>query len=145
MQQQHIADIAELKAKVNEHEKKIEKQDIINEAVLKISFVLESLQKGEEKRDQLFLQVSENLNRISDKVDDIDKKVDDQITELGDEISELQNQLANSDDKNYIKIDVREEAKKSWWKKHSLPIGIGSTILGALSLIAGILKIFGII
>lgn len=145
LQQEHIADIATLKTKVEVCERKIDKFDLVAEAVIEIKTIVKQFKQDADKRAAQDAKITETLSEICINITSLNTKVDGSLNSMAEledkvdeQISELQNQLANSEDKNLIKIDVRDEAKKSWLKRHSLPIGIGGSILGTLALIYSI-------
>ena len=159
----HEGRISSIETTIDEHSKRLDKFDLVAEALIEIKLFVKQFKEDSERREARSIAdaksrdeqmnavkdtlsaINTNITKLNDKVNttldnfaDLEEKVDEQI-------SEMQCQLANSEDKNLIKIDMRDEAKKGWLKKYSLPVGIGASLLGALSLVAGILKIFGII
>jgi hypothetical protein len=141
MQQEHIADIAKLKEIAKIHEKKLDAYEIIKETVIEIKTIVqlfredaEKRAKDDEKRDEILQTIGIGLSENIKKLNTVENKVCD-----------LEQQFVEAENKNIVTIDLRKKAKENWFKKHSLPIGIGASFLGALSLIAGMLKIFGVI
>jgi hypothetical protein len=134
LQQEHIADIAELKAISKEHEKKIDKLDEIREAVIGIKAFLEFSKDDAHKRDELLAQQSEVLNQISTKLTSVSGKVDD----LDTQVSDLKEKYECSEDKSTIKIDTRDVIK-SIFKKFILPAG------AFVGVAYGLLKLFKVI
>jgi hypothetical protein len=114
----HEGRIKGLEVIVEDHSRKLNSLNLIEQAVSRISFVLEQIQKDASKRDEfiekqnkLLLQVYEDSQDTKDSVEELEGKVDDLISKVNE-----------SECKNIIKIDTRDIIKNIF-KKFILPIG----------------------
>jgi hypothetical protein len=114
----HEGRIKGLEVIVEDHSRKLNSLNLIEQAVSRISFVLEQIQKDASKRDEfiekqnkLLLQVYEDSQDTKDSVKELEGKVDDLISKVNE-----------SECKNIIKIDTRDIIKNIF-KKFILPIG----------------------
>jgi hypothetical protein len=132
---------AVLETITEQHGKQLDNFEVIKDTVIEIKTIVQLFREDAEKRAKDDVKRDEILQTIGIGLSENIKK----LNTVESKVCDLEQQYVEAENKNIVKVDLRDEAKQSWFKKHSLPIGISASILGALSLVAGILKIFGII
>jgi DNA repair ATPase RecN len=145
--QDHIKMLATHDEKLNEHEKKLDNFSTLALAVERIAILFEVYQRDADKRNQQIDEQNKILAGINQNITALNKNHDDMqvnISQMDEELADIKCQIANQDEKNFLKIDVRDEAKEKISSRIKKKIPTIATILGSMAFLYEIGKLIGI-